>query len=161
MERKINSGEKPVFRMTYVSRAAWRLETVDFEAIAAVAKRNNTALGVTGLLVECAGEFLQILEGEAAIVRQLFDKIEHDPRHVDVSVVEIEEDVVRNFGAWAMGCFCFRPEDLPQGFFFERVDGQPRLRCDMMLRTNDMLTTFQRENSQAGSGASFASLVTA
>ena len=161
MERGIHNIEQPVFRMTYVSRASRRLEAADLEAIAAVAKKNNTALGVTGMLVECAGEFLQILEGEAAVVQQLYDKIERDPRHINVSVIEVEEEADRQFGPWAMGCFCFRPEDLPEGFFFEHAGGKARLRCDMMLRANDMLTTFQRENRQAGAGASFATLVSA
>ncbi len=46
-----------------------------------VARRNNRDCGVTGVLLYCDGNFLQLLEGQEEDVLSVFDRIGHDSRH--------------------------------------------------------------------------------
>ena len=149
-------GERSVFRLSYVSRAARSLTPESFDRIVEAAQQNNERLGVTGFLIECAGEFLQVLEGDKNVVQGLFDKIKDDPRHLDVTVIATETAAGRNFGDWSMGCFLLKPEDLPEGFFFEEEGGRRRLRGDAFVRVDDLLETFYRENHDAGMARRFS-----
>jgi hypothetical protein len=63
----------------------------------------NSARGVTGVLLYQSGSFMQVLEGEPAIVEQIFAKIQRDPRHRDVLVLLRGNIETRNFGDWSMG----------------------------------------------------------
>jgi hypothetical protein len=74
-------------------------------------RERNGALGVTGLLLYKDGNFLQVLEGEADVVRPLFGKIERDPRHRGIIKVIDEEGAEREFPEWSMG---FRDLELEQ-----------------------------------------------
>lgn len=67
------------------------------------ARKNNQALGVTGLLLYDAGAFLQVLEGEGATLEGLYRRIRRDPRHVRVSTLLSREVDTREFGEWSMG----------------------------------------------------------
>lgn len=139
----------PVHRLTYASRAARPLSAEDLSAVALSAQRNNVRLGVGGLLIFCAGEFLQVLEGARATIEALYLAIERDPRHRDVTLIASESAPDRLFPDWSMGCFLAQPEDLPEGFFFApRADH--RLRLDALARAEDMLRAFYREARGAG-----------
>ena len=52
------------------------------------ARRRNRGLGVTGALMLSDDAFVQALEGDEAVVRDLYAAIARDPRHDDVSLVE-------------------------------------------------------------------------
>ncbi len=145
----------PAFRLTYVSRAREQLDAGDLEKIAASAQRFNKSVDVSGLLICCAGEFLQILEGDREQVMTVFKRVDRDQRHSDVTVIAIELDVPRAFEDWSMGCFSFEPEDLPDGFFFDRTSDAMHLRIDALERAEDMLRTFYEENHDAGLARSF------
>src|SRR5689334_1815710 len=66
------------------------------------ARRNNQRLGVTGALVMTGDGFAQALEGEEAVVRELYDNICRDGRHDQVKLLEAEHISDRTFGRWAM-----------------------------------------------------------
>jgi hypothetical protein len=67
------------------------------------AAERNRALGVTGMLMSSGGIFYQVLEGPADEVDKLFRKIAADPRHKDVLVLTMQEQVEdRQFPSWAM-----------------------------------------------------------
>ncbi len=94
----------PVFRLIYNShsRIADDQTTSELGAIFTSARRNNQRLGVTGALVVTDDSFVQALEGDEAVVRDLYDGISRDDRHDQVTV--LQEGVVdgRTFGRWAM-----------------------------------------------------------
>jgi hypothetical protein len=98
------ADDQPVFRLIYRSHS--RIAAGDGKSqlgdIFTSARRNNRDLGVTGALVTTDEDFAQALEGDEAVVRELFARIRADARHEDVTV--IEEDTVpgRIFGRWAM-----------------------------------------------------------
>lgn len=64
--------------------------------------RYNTQHGISGLLLYNGRNFLQLLEGEQAVLDQLMAKIEVDPRHAGVSMLHKGKVDVRTCPNWAM-----------------------------------------------------------
>lgn len=90
-------------RMSYVSRSSRPFSGDELEALAADAAARNHGLGVTGMLMSSGGIFYQVLEGPIDAVNSLFHKIALDPRHNDVLVLTVQEEVEdRQFPSWAM-----------------------------------------------------------
>lgn len=87
----------------YVSTANELLDTAQLQELLQVSQRNNTSLGVTGMLLYKGGNFMQVIEGEERIVEQLLAKIRRDPRHHGVSVLLRQTLSSRDFGEWSMG----------------------------------------------------------
>ena len=71
--------------------------------ILSVAREKNTARGITGYLIFDQTWFVQILEGERAVVHEAYQRIATDPRHAGVTMVETREVTQRTFGEWSMG----------------------------------------------------------
>ena len=72
--------------------------------ILATANRVNRSNGVTGALIFDGHCFVQALEGDRQAVGSIFKKIEVDPRHSDIALIEWVDDVDRHFANWWMGC---------------------------------------------------------
>ena len=66
------------------------------------ASRNNTRLGVSGMLLALGDGFLQVLEGSAPAVDAVFQRVREDRRHQYVKVLDRSPAERREFGAWAM-----------------------------------------------------------
>ena len=49
------------------------------------------------------GVFIQVLEGGRDEVNQLYNKVLHDSRHTDVTLLEYAEITERRFSGWRMG----------------------------------------------------------
>lgn len=92
-----------------------------------LARAKNARLGVTGMLLEKDGDFMQALEGDSAVIRSLFDRIQLDDRHHEILVVADRAIGERVFDAWSMGFAEVRPED------FGKVEGLRGFR-DLALR---------------------------
>ncbi len=65
--------------------------------------RNNTGKGLTGMLLHGNGTFLQVLEGEEAVVEPLLAVIERDPRHTNMKTLHRETISSRQYSDWSMG----------------------------------------------------------
>lgn len=52
---------------------------------------NNRKLGITGILVECDGSYLQVLEGRRTEISALLAKIFRDARHSSVTIARAEQ----------------------------------------------------------------------
>ena len=126
---------------------------MDFDADALqdllqVARRNNQALGVTGMLLFTESTFLQVLEGAPAVVRSLYEKIAKDQRHANVLILAEDSIEQRNFGDWSMGFVSDQEEirDLP-GFVDFFGGGSARTFLDLQgdkRRIQQLLSGFQR-----------------
>lgn len=94
----------PVFRLIYRSRSliAADQNRTELGEIFTTARRKNKRSGVTGALVISGDAFVQALEGEESVVRELYATISVDPRHTDVSTIEERTIDGRTFGRWAM-----------------------------------------------------------
>lgn len=88
--------------LLYLSSAAIKFSDNDLIGLLAKARENNTRLNVTGMLLYHDGNFLQVLEGEEAAVRPLFEKISQDPRHQSIIKLIERPLTERQFGAWSM-----------------------------------------------------------
>ncbi len=92
-----------VFQIVYRSVAKEGLGQADIKSILAASRKNNPALGVTGLLVLRDGFFLQLLEGSETSVRSLVERIKKDPRHQGFTVLAEISNGERIFTEWGMG----------------------------------------------------------
>ena len=97
---------EPLFSLAYFSRNAIDGTSDEVQAaigaILASARRNNARHGVTGALLFSDGCFAQVLEGASEDVEMVFETIQCDPRHKDVTIMYLHEVEERSFGDWAM-----------------------------------------------------------
>ncbi len=90
-------------RYSYISRFSRPFTRDELEALATSSAARNEGLGITGMLMSSGGIFYQVLEGPSAAVNTLFRTISLDPRHKDVLVLTVQEDVEsRQFPTWGM-----------------------------------------------------------
>ena len=99
-----------VYQLTSQSKGSKGLTQKDVDEIVSISKKNNVAKGISGFLVYENGNFMQLLEGDEFVVKDLyFNKIAKDSRHSDAKVVE-EKHGPRKCSNWAMS-------QLPVGFW--------------------------------------------
>ena len=95
-----------LYRLVYCSRN--RIQgsnaevTAELQTILASARKNNSAQGITGALLYNAGNFAQVLEGPLGSVERIFEVIQRDSRHSEVTVVQIGPTATRDFPEWSM-----------------------------------------------------------
>ncbi len=65
-------------------------------------RSSNEKNGISGLLIYYKQSFLQVFEGPAAAVEQLWVNIRSDPRHVLVNKLHYRSIEQRMFGKWSM-----------------------------------------------------------
>lgn len=92
-----------LIRLIYVSSARTLLDQAALQQILSKAQQNNAALSITGMLLYAGGNFIQVLEGEAAKVWQLYEKIAKDPCHNDIIMLDDSAITKRAFPTWSMG----------------------------------------------------------
>lgn len=95
-----------LFRLVYQSRSALTgsVEEVQrtIDRILAVSRRRNAEAGVTGALMFTRLYFVQALEGPAAAVESVFDRVCSDLRHTGIEVIECGPVLEATFGGWSM-----------------------------------------------------------
>lgn len=95
-----------LYNLAYISqnKVFGTTETIqaEIESILDSATRNNPALNVTGALLYSGGYFCQVIEGPRDVLEELFETIQMDPRHGDVTVLHFEPIDERSFSSWGM-----------------------------------------------------------
>ncbi len=91
-----------IVRLTYASRLSRDTGPDALGKIMTVSRRNNKKLGVTGALCYSPRGFLQILEGPADMVNQLYARIIKDKRHSFVTLLDYSPIPYRDFENWSM-----------------------------------------------------------
>ena len=100
-----------IHRLVYSSTTDTPLPDAELEAILEKARTTNTRMEITGFLTYDGDCFVQLLEGPAAQVQDLYKRISTDKRHRDVEKL-LEEDVeARTFSAWSMAYTALSPGD--------------------------------------------------
>lgn len=89
-------------RMLYVSTAVGPVTTAVTGTILRSAKAHNAAAGITGVLCQGRGMYLQVLEGERSQVDALYARISLDKRHHQIVIRQQEDISRRRYGKWAM-----------------------------------------------------------
>lgn len=90
-------------RLIYISSATGEFGQANLDTILSCSRSNNSARGITGILLFHDGCFFQVLEGDAASVEQTFATISRDARHGGVILLESREIFERGFPQWSMG----------------------------------------------------------
>lgn len=95
-----------VYQILYCSRnnmqgteAEIRLQLA---GILRASRRNNARVGVTGALFYNSVFFAQVLEGAFVEVQRIFERLQMDPRHCDLVVLQSGYRSSRDFGDWSM-----------------------------------------------------------
>jgi hypothetical protein len=114
-------------QVVYSSAAVEVFSEVRLSELLLRARANNERLEVTGMLLYHEGSFLQVLEGEAAVLESLFTVISADKRHHRVMPLLRREVEERHFGDWRMGFASLKnlPANVPGYSDYLRLRGDP------------------------------------
>ena len=89
-------------RILYASRAVGPQTSTVTASILAVAQEHNRRNGITGILCQGQGLYLQVIEGERSAINQLYARIQRDRRHNHVEMLSFAEIADRRFPDWSM-----------------------------------------------------------
>lgn len=101
-----------IFNLIYVSSALTELGTDELTKILESAVRHNAQQLVTGMLLYSNGSFMQVLEGEGAVVDETYARIQQDGRHTGLILIERAPIKGRSFENWSMGFKCLQGTDV-------------------------------------------------
>lgn len=90
-------------QLVYLSQATRPLDDETVNSILEASRKNNPAREITGILIVQGDRFLQALEGDSEVLRELFLTIKKDPRHMEITIISWEDVTQRDFPEWAMG----------------------------------------------------------
>lgn len=91
-----------LLRIFYTSTAREPFSHQDLEGLLTGSRQRNIHHGITGALVYHDHSFFQVLEGPEDVVRALWEKIQHDPRHFAVHLFLEQRPDTRLFSEWQM-----------------------------------------------------------
>jgi hypothetical protein len=126
----------PLYCLVYTSIASQKMSDNDLKYFLQIIRHKNELRQVTGMLLYLDPFFIQALEGEEAVVNQLFDVIKKDSRHNKVSLIYKKPIGERHFADWTMGFSKISHKDIEtlDGFsdflqkpsieFFKRSDNE-------------------------------------
>ncbi|MCS6624495.1 BLUF domain-containing protein [Roseibacterium beibuensis] len=90
-------------RLVYESKATGTTESLgNLVVILAESQKNNARDGLTGALAAHRERYIQVVEGPAQALDSLLRRLEDDPRHKDVTLLDRQPISERLFGAWTM-----------------------------------------------------------
>lgn len=87
----------------YLSSATELLSDEEINSLLKTSRENNKKNNITGLLLYCDGNFLQVLEGENEVIDPIFSIISTDRRHKNIIVVANAYIEKRSFEERKMG----------------------------------------------------------
>lgn len=98
-------------RLVYESTATGVTDSLlNLSVLLAQSQRNNDRDSLTGALAAHEGRYIQVLEGAPAALDNLLRRLESDPRHKDLIVLDREAISERMFGRWSMANARVTPE---------------------------------------------------
>jgi hypothetical protein len=98
--------------LAYVSVASHDMTDEELKKILETARAFNGSNHITGMLLYRDRYFIQVLEGDANAVMPLYEKIKHDPRHLNILMIDKRSIESRTFGQWSMGFNKISDEDI-------------------------------------------------
>jgi hypothetical protein len=128
-----------LIRLLYISRAVGAITTTMTGSILASARVHNRVAGITGVLCQGQGLFIQILEGERSTVNRLYATLIKDKRHQDVELVAIEEIQMRRFPEWSMAHVVISENDPIVQLRHPEFDPFNATTADLMALVDDLL----------------------
>jgi hypothetical protein len=89
-------------RALYVSKSVGPQTSQVTASILSTAQMRNREHGISGVLCQGQGLYLQVLEGERTAVNRLYAQILLDRRHEQIELLLFEEIKQRRFAHWSM-----------------------------------------------------------
>jgi hypothetical protein len=133
-------------RLIYLSRATGPITEDDLDQILEASRRNNGAVGISGLLLYHDGTFLQCLEGEKPDVLATLSRIHVDKRHRGIRVILDQEEEHRLFPDWEMGFQPTQTDKQRDGFVNLRDKAESPTASQAI---NDLIATYFENLSTA------------
>lgn len=98
-------------RLVYESAATGTTSSIgNLAVLLAESQRNNDREGLTGALAAHRDHYIQVVEGPAQALDALLRRLEQDPRHRDIVILDREPVDTRLFGRWSMAAARITPE---------------------------------------------------
>ena len=95
--------ERLLFNLVYASTLTDGVSSADVDDIISESHRNNSLVGITGILVLGSGVVFQWIEGPKEEVMSLVKLIETDRRHELMTILSTDEEIrERIFPSWDM-----------------------------------------------------------
>lgn len=121
-----------MIQLTYVSEASHDLTSDELFKIIEASSRNNLRDELTGFLIFAKNRFFQLIEGPQDQIEALVTRLNRDPRHRAIRIVNRQQIAERAFPRWHMkrleaGSELWRA--LPEGVWGE--GSQNRLKEDL------------------------------
>ena len=102
MDGIIDLPQSGLARLSYISTSIKTLQRHEVAALVETFQKRNAASEITGCLLVEGKCFSQILEGPAPTLRALLARLESDPRHYNLIVIEARPVTQRDFEGWSM-----------------------------------------------------------
>jgi hypothetical protein len=128
-----------LYSLVYVSSATRYFHESEMEALLAAARTRNQSLGVSGLLLFCEGNFMQVLEGTPEAIDGVYARIAKDPRHHGLIRLVREPIAQREFAGWDMG---YNAATAPEFLALSQADWNASSIDGAPSRGRKMLRTF-------------------
>lgn len=97
-------GRSGLRSIGYVSSATLPMDEAALERLLAQSRCANAASSITGMLLHCSGNFMQVLEGPAPALSDTFARIACNAAHHCLIQLFDEPIERREFGGWSMAC---------------------------------------------------------
>jgi hypothetical protein len=144
-----------IHQLVYFSRNRMqgddRAQLTNLREILSVSQRNNARDGVTGYLIFDKAWFVQILEGERAMVTQTYTRIARDGRHGAATIMNTRDVAERAYPEWTMGGI-MRSLDVQEIYLQHGIGGPldpTRMKADAIFALALDLNGFERARRSA------------
>jgi hypothetical protein len=94
---------KTLYELIYGSVQTRPFTPIQLSELLSLARARNQSLDISGVLLHQKGTFVQVLEGDEAVIGALYERISHDKRHKNVATFRRGPIQARQFAAWSMG----------------------------------------------------------
>lgn len=90
-------------QLIYASEASAPMLSDDIEGILKDARKKNSSLDLTGILMFDRQFFLQLIEGDPQQLSDLYARLAMDRRHKRLKILQFDAIEQRTFSDWSMG----------------------------------------------------------
>lgn len=117
--------QSQLISLSYISKATQDMGVLALIRLTDQAAQLNQRLNITGVLFYENQHFGQTIEGPRSAVMNLWEKIQKDPRHHHVRLLELNDIDARRFPGWSMRFFMAKEilKKMPQ--LADVLDGLP------------------------------------
>jgi hypothetical protein len=135
-----------LYHLCYASTQTHPFTGKELAALLENARETNARHRITGLLLHREDSFLQVLEGDEADVRAIYNRISEDPRHRNLNVLFAEPIDAREFADWRMAFLELDGVDVAElpGFSDYLVnEEEPRRFFEALTRARQVMLLFR------------------